>query len=60
MKKILVILLFLFLITGCDKSSLEVIKDGDNYIYKLEDIELKSKVDIYKYIDKDDNFNYKG
>lgn len=62
MKKIFVfviLLLCLFIISGCDKNTFEVKKEDNYYIYTMNDIEVKTSVDIYNYIDKDDVFDYK-
>lgn len=61
MKKIFVfviLLLCMFTMSGC-KKDFEVRTEGDYYIYTMHDIEIKSKVDVYKYIDKDNVFDYK-
>lgn len=63
MKKVIILLIFLFLITGCDfefTDNLEVKKEKDKYIYVLGETELESKVDIFKYIDEENNFDYKN
>ena len=58
--KVLIIFIILLAFSGCADSVLEVRQEGEDYVYILDGIEIKSSIDIYKYIDENNNFNYRG